>query len=194
MNDCGRAYGPAAPPPFHLQDDRLHGLLDCVATSDKAWPFARTGSPQLTESNMQRLTISLDDDLAEAFDELMRRRGYANRSEAFRDLLRRELGEIDLADGKARQCVAVLSYIFDHHERQLSSRLTDIQHDHHDLAIATLHAHISHEDCVESVILRGTTGKVRDFAQSVIAETGVRHGHMHLIPVETRPLLFNKRH
>ena len=138
---------------------------------------------------MQRLTISLDDDLAESFDELIQRRGYANRSEAFRDLLRRELGEEDLAAGKAKQCVAVLSYVFDHHERQLASRLTDIQHDHHDLAIATMHAHISHEDCVETVILRGATGKVRNFAQSVIAETGVRHGHVQLIPVEQQPIL-----
>ena len=103
---------------------------------------------------MQRLTISLDDDLAAAFDELIQRRGYANRSEAVRDLLRRELGESDLTSGAAKQCVAVLSYVFDHHERQLSSRLTSLQHDHHDLAIATMHAHISHEDCVETVILR----------------------------------------
>lgn len=135
---------------------------------------------------MQRLTISLDDDLAEAFDELIQRRGYANRSEAIRDLLRRELGENDLTSGIAKQCVAVLSYVFDHHERQLSSRLTSLQHDHHDLAIATMHAHISHEDCVETVILRGATREVKDFAQSVIAETGVRHGQMQLIPVETK--------
>ncbi|MFZ4539101.1 nickel-responsive transcriptional regulator NikR [Propionivibrio sp.] len=136
---------------------------------------------------MQRLTISLDDDLAAAFDELMRRRGYANRSEAVRDLLRRELGENDLKSGAAKQCVAVLSYVFDHHERQLSSRLTSLQHDHHTLAIATLHAHISHEDCVETVILREATGEVKEFADTVIAETGVRHGHVQLIPIETKP-------
>lgn len=135
---------------------------------------------------MQRLTISLDDDLAEAFDTLIQRRGYANRSEAMRDLLRKELGESDLAAGEAKQCVAILSYVFDHHERQLSSRLTDIQHDHHELAVATMHAHISHEDCVETVILRGATDEVRGFAQSVIAETGVRHGHVQLIPVHAQ--------
>jgi CopG family transcriptional regulator, nickel-responsive regulator len=135
---------------------------------------------------MQRLTISLDDDLAAAFDELIARHGYANRSEAFRDLLRRELGERDLASGAAKQCVAVLSYIFDHHERRLSSRLTGLQHDHNDLAIATMHAHISHEDCLETVILRGTTTEVKSFAESVIAETGVRHGQIQLIPVETK--------
>lgn len=136
---------------------------------------------------MQRLTISLDDELAAAFDELMQRRGYANRSEAVRDMLRRELGESDLASGQAKQCVAVLSYVFDHHERQLSTRLTSMQHDHHDLAIATMHAHISHEDCIETVILRGASDEVQAFAQGVIAETGVRHGQVQLIPVETPP-------
>jgi len=134
---------------------------------------------------MQRLTISLDDDLAGAFDELIRRRGYANRSEAMRDLLRRELGENELASGTTAECVAILSYVFDHHERQLSTRLTGIQHDHHDLAVATLHAHISHDDCVETVILRGAPDEVSQFAQSVIAETGVRHGHVELIPLES---------
>lgn len=142
---------------------------------------------------MQRLTISLDDDLAAAFEELMRRRGYANRSEAVRDLLRRELGEQDLVSGAADQCVAVLSYVFDHHERQLASRLTDIQHDHHDLAVATMHAHISHDDCIETIILRGATQQVRNFAQGVIAETGVRHGQVQLIPVESKPNLRNWR-
>lgn len=136
---------------------------------------------------MQRLTISLDDDLAAAFDDLMRRRGYANRSEAVRDLLRRELGESDLVSGAAKECVAVLSYVFDHHERQLSSRLTGMQHDHHDLAIATMHAHISHDDCIETVILRGATSEVKAFADGVIAETGVRHGQVQLIPVEAKP-------
>ena len=135
---------------------------------------------------MQRLTISLDDELAQAFDQLILRRGYANRSEAVRDLLRRELGENDLTHGTAKQCVAVLSYVFDHHERQLSSRLTTLQHDHHDLAIATMHAHISHEDCVETVIMRGATSQVEEFAHSVIAETGVRHGQIHLIPVAAK--------
>jgi len=142
---------------------------------------------------MQRLTISLDDDLAVAFDALMQRRGYANRSEAIRDLLRRELGENDLTTGTANQCVAVLSYVFDHHERQLSTRLTSMQHDHHDLAIATMHAHISHEDCIETVILRGATSLVKDFAQSVIAETGVRHGQVQLIPVEGKSSKTNWR-
>jgi CopG family nickel-responsive transcriptional regulator len=142
---------------------------------------------------MQRLTISLSDELAEAFDELMHRRGYASRSEAVRDMLRRELGENELSSHVSTQCIAVLSYVFDHHERQLSSRLTSLQHDHHDLAVATMHAHISHEDCIETVILRGQTREVETFANSVIAETGVRYGHVQLIPVETKPGLTHWR-
>lgn len=132
---------------------------------------------------MQRLTISIDDELAQAFDELMERRGYANRSEAFRDLLRKELGEKRLEEDATGQCVAVLSYVYDHHERQLSSRLTDLQHDHHELTVATMHSHLSHEDCLETTILRGSKQKVEAFARSVVAETGVRHGNIHLIPV-----------
>ncbi|MBV8048071.1 MAG: nickel-responsive transcriptional regulator NikR [Paludibacterium sp.] len=136
---------------------------------------------------MQRLTISLSDELADAFDQWMRQRGYTSRSEAMRDMLRRELGERDLAQDDNQPCVAVLSYVFDHHQRQLSSRLTSLQHDHHDLAVATLHAHISHEDCVEAVVLRGRSAEVSAFAHSVIAETGVRHGMVQLIPVTPQP-------
>jgi len=143
---------------------------------------------------MQRLTISLSDDLAASFDQWMQAHGYTSRSEAFRDLLRRELGEYDLTQEKSTPCVAVLSYVFDHHERQLSSRLTSLQHDHHDLAIATMHAHISHEDCIETVILRGESRDIEAFAHTVIAETGVRHGQVQLIPLgTTTPKLGYKR-
>lgn len=131
---------------------------------------------------MQRLTISLDDQLALDFDELMRRKGYANRSEAFRDMLRRELGEMTLETDKSGECVAVLSYLYDHHERQLSSRLAEMQHGHHGLTVSTMHAHLSHDECVETLILRGATAQVEAFAESVMAQTGVRHGRLNLIP------------
>lgn len=132
---------------------------------------------------MQRLTISIEDDLAKAFEELMLRRGYANRSEAFRDLVRRELGETRLASGNTSPCIAVLSYVYDHHERQLAARLTDLQHGQHQMTIATMHAHISHEDCIETAILRGPAQEISDFSNAIVAETGVRHGNIHLIPL-----------
>jgi CopG family transcriptional regulator, nickel-responsive regulator len=134
---------------------------------------------------MQRLTISIDDELAETFDRLVREKGYENRSEAFRDLVRKALGEEELVKGKAKYCVGTLSYIYNHHERQLAARLTSMQHEHHDVTVSTMHAHLDHDDCIETVILRGPTEAVTRFAQDVIAQTGVRHGKFYPIPVES---------
>lgn len=132
---------------------------------------------------MKRLTMSLDDDLAEAFEALVRARGYENRSEAFRDLLRADLGNVRLRDRPDEPCVATLSYVYNHHQRQLANRLADLQHDHHELTVSTTHVHLDHEHCVETLILRGRTEAVRQFAQSVIAQPGVSHGQLHLVPL-----------
>jgi CopG family nickel-responsive transcriptional regulator len=132
---------------------------------------------------MKRLTMSLDDHLADAFDELVHARGYENRSEAFRDLLRQDLGDARLRQEPDEPCVATLSYVYNHHQRQLALRLTDLQHDHHELTIATTHAHLDHDHCIENVILRGRTGAVRAFAQTVVAQPGVVHGHLHVVPM-----------
>jgi CopG family nickel-responsive transcriptional regulator len=134
---------------------------------------------------MRRLTISIDDELADTFDRLMKDKGYGSRSEAFRDLLRGELGRNSVEFGSARHCVAALSYVYDHHERQLASRLTELQHNHHDIAVSTMHAHLDHDNCIETMILRGETQEVLQFAQAVIAEKGVRHGKFNIIPVES---------
>jgi CopG family transcriptional regulator, nickel-responsive regulator len=133
---------------------------------------------------MRRLTISVDAALADTFDQLVAEKGYENRSEAFRDLLREELDKRRLQVGDAKFCVGVLSYVYNHHERDLPRRLTTMQHGHHDVTVATLHAHLDHDNCIESVILRGTTASVVAFAQSVIAEKGIRHGEFRPIPVE----------
>lgn len=135
---------------------------------------------------MKRLTMSLDDELADAFDALVRVRGYENRSEAFRDLLRHDLGAVRRSERPDGPCVATLSYLYNHHQRQLAMRLTDLQHEHHELTIAATHAHLDHDHCIETVILRGRTDKVQAFAQAVIAQPGVSHGHLHLVPVAVR--------
>ena len=133
---------------------------------------------------MERFTISLDEDLAREFDRLIAERGYRNRSEAVRDLLRSQLESSRLASGEAKYCIANLSYVYNHHERELAERLTEIAHEHHDLNVATLHAHLDHENCIESVILRGTTLAVHAFADALMAERGVRHGKLNLVSVE----------
>ena len=134
---------------------------------------------------MERFTISLDESLAEAFDSLIRERGYANRSEAVRDMIRRELEQRRLEKAEAPHCVASLSYVYNHHERRLAERLTDLQHHAHDLVVSTMHVHLDHDTCLEALFLRGHTDEVRDFAQKLAAERGVRHGTLNLIPVET---------
>ncbi|MBU0752233.1 MAG: nickel-responsive transcriptional regulator NikR [Gammaproteobacteria bacterium] len=134
---------------------------------------------------MQRFTISLDDDLAREFDRLIAERGYGNRSEAVRDLLRSQIEAARLQDAPdSGHCVANLSYVYNHHERDLAERLTALQHGHHDLTVATMHAHLDHDNCLESVILKGPTADVSAFAAALTAERGVRHGSLNLVAVE----------
>jgi CopG family nickel-responsive transcriptional regulator len=133
---------------------------------------------------MRRLTISVDDDLADTFDRLVKDKGYENRSEAFRDLVRGALGDASIRAGSAKYCVGALSYVYNHHERQLATRLTSMQHEHHDVTVSTMHAHLDHDNCIETVILRGPTAAVLEFAQAVMAQSGVRHGKFHPIPLE----------
>jgi CopG family nickel-responsive transcriptional regulator len=133
---------------------------------------------------MERFTISIDEDLAREFDALIARRGYSNRSEAIRDLLRSHLESARLGGAAGTYCVANLSYVYNHHERDLAERLTELQHGHHDLTVATMHAHLDHDNCLESVILKGPTGHVRAFADALVAERGVRHGQVNVVSVE----------
>lgn len=136
---------------------------------------------------MERITISLDEALAREFDALIERRGYKNRSEAVRDLLREHLEsarQIEASPGQAGHCVANLSYVYNHHARDLAERLTGLQHNHHDLTVATMHVHLDHDNCLESVILRGATSAVRAFADALTSERGVRHGQINVVSVE----------
>jgi len=133
---------------------------------------------------MERFTISLDASLATAFDILIKERGYTTRSEAVRDILRTHLQKsIEKRDTEG-SCVANLSYVYAHHERDLAERLTKIQHAHHDLTVSTMHAHIDHDQCIETVVLKGPVKRVREFAEELMAERGVRHGVLNLVNVE----------
>jgi CopG family nickel-responsive transcriptional regulator len=134
---------------------------------------------------MDRFTISLPEELAKAFDELIAERGYTSRSEAVRDLLRDRLGE-RAQHGKAHgQCVASLSYVYNHHERALSERLADLQHSHHEMTVATMHAHLDHGQCLETVMLKGSVSAVQGFADALTVERAVRHGRLNLIAVDS---------
>ena len=133
---------------------------------------------------MERFTISLDENLASEFDRLIRERGYQNRSEAVRDILRGQLSTLHAQKYRSPFCVANLSYVYNHHERDLAERLTVIQHQHHDLVVASTHVHLDHDNCLETLMLRGATQAVQHFSDALIAERGVRYGQLNLIPVE----------
>jgi CopG family transcriptional regulator, nickel-responsive regulator len=135
-------------------------------------------------ADVERITISVDEKLAEEFDALIKQRGYQNRSEAFRDVLRKYIETSRVAEAKATHCVASVSYVYSHHERQLATRLTDYQHAHHDLTVASMHAHLDHEYGIETLLLRGRIDAVQSCADTILAERGVRHGAINLIPVD----------
>jgi CopG family nickel-responsive transcriptional regulator len=99
-----------------------------------------------------------------------------HRSEAVRDILRDALNQ-DPAVGRRRALCRPV-YVYEHEKRELASRLVATQHHHHDLSVATLHVHISHDDCLEIAVLKGDMAEVQHFADDVIAQRGVRHGHL----------------
>jgi CopG family nickel-responsive transcriptional regulator len=130
---------------------------------------------------MERFTVSIDEQLMSAFDAFIVRKGYGNRSEAVRDLIRDRLNAERSSKPPTGDCVACLSYVYDHDERRLASRLVDAQHRHHQLSRATMHVHLDHHDCMEVTILEGPTVAVTEFAESVLAEKGVRHGRLDIV-------------
>lgn len=131
---------------------------------------------------MQRITITLDDDLMEKLDTLIAERGYQNRSEAIRDLTRAGMQQAAQEQGKSGDCVAALVYVYDHAQRDLSRRLVDTYHHHHDLSLATLHVHLDDDNCMEVTALRGTGSEVQHFADHIIAERGVKYGRVVMMP------------
>ncbi|MDQ2078623.1 nickel-responsive transcriptional regulator NikR [Xanthobacteraceae bacterium Astr-EGSB] len=136
---------------------------------------------------MQRVTITLDDDLMDDIDRLIATRGYQNRSEAIRDLARAGLVAAGSATAGDGPCTAALVYVYDHEARELPKRLTRDFHAHHDLTQATLHVHLDAHDCMEISVLKGRGEDVQALADHVIAERGVRYGQLVMVPVTPAP-------
>lgn len=132
---------------------------------------------------MQRLTISLDDALADALDEFLRNRGYQSRSEGVRDLIRAAMNKTADDGIPHPHCVGNFSYIYNHRVRALASRLSAVQHAHHELIASTTLVHLDHDNTLESVMLKGTTEAVLELANAIRAERGVRSGVINLVGV-----------
>lgn len=133
---------------------------------------------------MQRITITLDDELVAALDRVIAVCGYQNRSEAIRDLARAGMAELRERTDDVNPGVAALVYVYDHQERELAKRLTGSFHDHHDLSVASMHVHLDHDSCMEIAVLKGALRDIHDFARHVVAERGVRHGRLVTVPAE----------
>src|SRR5919205_4375648 len=124
---------------------------------------------------LSRIGVAIDSDLLEKFDDLIGQRGYTNRSEAFRDLIRDELVE-KTWESPDSDVVGTVTLVYDHHVRMLSEKLTDIQHDFHRSILSTLHVHLDHDHCLEVLIVRGRSEEVRKVADVLISTKGVKHG------------------
>lgn len=133
---------------------------------------------------MQRITITLDDDLMHELDAKIAEHGYQNRSEAIRDFARAGMQLATQEKGQSGECVAALVYVYDHAARNLSRRLVENYHGHHDLSLATLHVHLDDDNCLEVTALRGSGAEVQHFADHIIAERGVKYGRVVMIPRE----------
>jgi len=128
-------------------------------------------------SELSRIGVAIDSDLLAKFDRLISRRGYTNRSEAFRDLIRDELVE-QTWESPDSPVVGTVTLVYDHHVRLLSEKLTEIQHGFHRSILSTLHVHLDHNLCLEVIVIRGKAGEVRKVADTLISTKGVKHGRL----------------
>jgi len=125
-----------------------------------------------------RFGISLDKDLLEKFDLLIKNKNYSNRSEAFRDLIRQELVKKEWRED--REVAGAINLIYDHHKRELLNKITDIQHDFQKLIISTQHIHLDHDNCLEIVAVKGNPKEVQLLADTLTSIKGVKHGALNM--------------
>jgi CopG family nickel-responsive transcriptional regulator len=128
---------------------------------------------------LSRIGVAIDTELLDKFDQLIARRGYTNRSEAFRDLIRDALVEKTWEAPESR-VVGTVTIVYDHHVRLLNEKLTDLQHEYYHHILSTLHVHLDHDNCLEVLVVRGRAGEVRKIADTLIATKGVKHGRLTL--------------
>jgi len=119
----------------------------------------------------------MDENLLQRFDTLISRKGYANRSEAMRDLIREHLVEEEWRE-KGREMVGTITMVYNHHTRGLSDSLTDLQHHFHDLVISTMHLHLDEDNCLEVLVVKGKVDKIKSIADKLISTRGVKHGKL----------------
>ena len=131
----------------------------------------------MKEDALSRFSLSMSTELVRQLDGMVRAKGYANRSQAVADMVRGHLVEHHAQRG-VHEIAGTVTLVYDHHKRNIQALLTDIQHDHGDVIIATLHVHLDHHNCMEVLAVRGRAGAVQTVADRLIAAKGVKHGKL----------------
>lgn len=154
---------------FHDASERNSEKLDANESEDR-------------NEGATRFSISLPSELARELDAMASEKGYANRSQAVADMIRADLVEHRQSTGG--QIAGTITLLFDHHKPKLQGLLTDVQHDHTDLIVSTLHVHLDHDNCLEVLVVRGDGIRIRQLANQLIAAKGVKHGRLTVTATE----------
>jgi len=134
-------------------------------------------------SEIARFSVSLEDDLLSQFDRYCEQQKFATRSEAVRQMIRDTL-TAEAWEADASEVAGTLTLVYDHHRTQLGDRMTKLQHDHTDLVVSTLHTHLSHDLCLEVIVLKGSAGKLRDIAAQLRGMKGIYKGELVMASAE----------
>jgi len=126
---------------------------------------------------VERFGVSMEEELLSKFDEMVEARGYQSRSEAIRDLVRQEIVKDEWAD-PAADVVGTITIVYEHHEHELSNVLAELQHQYHESILCSTHVHLDPHNCLEVIIVRGESSKVRYIANALISTRGVKHGEL----------------
>lgn len=130
-------------------------------------------------SKLIRFGISMNEQLLEKFDRQIVKKGYNNRSEAVRDLIRNQLVQLEW-ENEDQEVAGTVTLVYDHHVRGLTNILTEIQHDFHNLALSTMHVHLDHYNCLEVLVVKGKASDARKLAEKLISIKGVKHGQLSI--------------
>ncbi|MBA7484809.1 putative nickel-responsive regulator [subsurface metagenome] len=133
---------------------------------------------------IERIGVSLEEELLSRFDKLIAKKGYQSRSEAIRDLVRRQLSGEHLADPKAK-AVAAVFVVYDHHSTKLMEKLTSLQHSHLLQTISSMHIHLDEHDCLEVIVLRGKVAEINKMAENMLSQKGVKLGKINLVAADS---------
>ena len=145
-------------------------------------------------SDLSRFGVSAEEELLRNFDGLIAAQGYANRSEALRDLMREAIVKSRLEDApETGEVLGSLTLVYDHHASDLADKMNSLQHDYFNFIVSVLHVHVSRDDCLEVIVLRGEIKKVRALADSILSLKGVKHGKL-FVTLPARKIVERRKH